>query len=49
MMLTGGIEAAEGSEYFSGIGARVSVPAGTVVVVVTADVEAGAGVRQLAE
>lgn len=49
MMLTGGIEAAEGSEHFSGIGARVSVPAGTVVVVVTADVEAGAGVRQLAE
>lgn len=45
MMLTGGIEAEEGSVYCSGIGARVSAPVGTVAA--AGDV-AIAGVRQLA-
>ena len=43
MMLTGGIEAAEGSVYFSGMGARVSEPVGAFA---EAAGNAAVGVRQ---
>ena len=50
MMLTGGIEAADGSVYFSGMGARVSEPVGAVAIVPEAagagTVALSAGVRQ---
>ena len=46
MMLTGGIEAAEGSVYLSGMGARVSDPVGAFAGVAEAAGNAAVGVRQ---
>jgi hypothetical protein len=46
MMLTGGIEAAEGSVYFSGMGARVSDPVGVIADVAEVAGNAAVGVRQ---
>ena len=45
MMLTGGIEADEGSVYFSGMGARVSEPVGAFVDAAEEAGNAAVGVR----